>query len=169
MFNYKIFVMKRISRIFTIVVVMLLASQISFAQDINITYSEDLVNKAEAGDAKAQYDLGLCYFRASGVESNPQEAFSWFQKAAEQGLAEAECELGECYTIGVGVEANPEEAFSWFQKAAEQGLALAQYLVGECLENGLGVEKNQEEAIVWYKKAEEQDFPLAKDKLKHLE
>ena len=30
-------------------------------------YSPELVKKAEAGDAKAQYDLGICYYEGTGV------------------------------------------------------------------------------------------------------
>ena len=43
------------------------------------------MKKAEAGDAKAQYDLGECYDWGKGVTYDEQEAVKWYTKAAEQG------------------------------------------------------------------------------------
>ena len=48
-------------------------------------YSPELVKKAEAGDALAQCDLGLCYRVGNGVIKDEKEALKWYTKAAEQG------------------------------------------------------------------------------------
>ena len=45
---------------------------------------------AEQGDAKAQYNLGNCYYFGNGVTENEQEAVKWYRKAAEQGDAKAQ-------------------------------------------------------------------------------
>ena len=45
---------------------------------------------AEAGNATAQYNLGLLYDKGQGVPQDDQEALRWWRKAAEQGLAEAQ-------------------------------------------------------------------------------
>ena len=45
---------------------------------------QNLIKKAEAGDKKAQYDLGRCYLFGKMVEQNYDIADSWFQKVAEQ-------------------------------------------------------------------------------------
>ena len=42
---------------------------------------------AERGDAKAQYSLGVAYFKGEGVQKNYTEAVKWSLKAAEQGLS----------------------------------------------------------------------------------
>jgi hypothetical protein len=52
-------------------------------------YSE----KAEKGDAYAQYRMGLRYLRGDGVETDPQKAREYFSKSAAQGQQEAAVEL----------------------------------------------------------------------------
>lgn len=49
----------------------------------------ELKNKAEQGNAEAQYSLGVCYRCGDGVEKNLEEAIKWYRKAAEQGYAKA--------------------------------------------------------------------------------
>ena len=81
---------------------------------------------AEQGNAKAQYNLGVCYENGYGVEKNYFKAVKWYRKAAEQGLADAQNNLGVCYYFGYGVEKNYSEAVKWWRRAAEQGNAKAQ-------------------------------------------
>ena len=45
---------------------------------------------AEAGDAVAQNNLGICYYKGSGVEKDVAQAVTWWHRAAEQGHAEAQ-------------------------------------------------------------------------------
>jgi TPR repeat protein len=40
---------------------------------------------AEKGDARAQYSLAVMYNDGIGVKKNPDEAMTWFRKAAAQG------------------------------------------------------------------------------------
>ena len=40
---------------------------------------------AENGDARAQYSLAVMYNDGIGVRKNPDEAMSWFRKAAAKG------------------------------------------------------------------------------------
>lgn len=82
-------------------------------------YSEELVLKAEKGNAEAQYSLGNCYFYGFGIEKDQREAVKWLRKAAEQGYKPAQNDLGHCYYSGAGVERDPEEADKWWRKAAE--------------------------------------------------
>ncbi len=46
---------------------------------------EDLIARAEAGDADAQNDLGICYANGDGTPQDWRKAFYWYQKAAQQG------------------------------------------------------------------------------------
>ena len=55
---------------------------------------EEIKKCAEAGDAHAQLQLGICYFNGDGVREDKTEAVIWFRKAAEQGLAKAQYNLG---------------------------------------------------------------------------
>ena len=47
----------------------------------------DLRARAEAGDASAQYNLGLMHAEGRGVPQDFAEAATWYRKAAEQGEA----------------------------------------------------------------------------------
>ena len=40
--------------------------------------ADTLQTRAERGDAKAQYALGLCYYNGNGVIKNYVEAYKWF-------------------------------------------------------------------------------------------
>ena len=84
-------------------------------------YSPELVKKAEAGDAEAQYKLGRSYYHGEGVAKDYKEAFKWITKSAEQGYAYGQYNLGLCYYEAVGIAKDKEEAVRWCTKAAEQG------------------------------------------------
>ena len=84
-------------------------------------YSAELVKKAEAGDANAQRDLGICYYEGKGVEKDYKEAVKWFTKSAEQGNQFGQLNLGNCYYECTGVSKDLGEAVKWYTKSAEQG------------------------------------------------
>ena len=87
----------------------------------NSIYSIGLVERAEKGDADAQYNLGVCYYNGYGDTKDYGEAVKWYRKAAEQGHADAQNNLGVCYYNGYGVAQDYGEAVKWYKKAAEQG------------------------------------------------
>ena len=105
--------------------------------------------KAEQGDARAQFQLGLHYYLGRGVEKDFEEAVKWYRKAAEQGNAYAQFNLGGRYFDGEGQKKDFVEAVKWYRKAAEQGNAMAQFNLGECYADGEGVKKNFVEAYAW--------------------
>jgi TPR repeat protein len=113
---------------------------------------DDLVKAAEAGNAAAQYRLGVLYLR--GSPETPKDlplAISWVQKAANQGLAHAQNTLGVIYNEGIGTTADFNEARRWWLKAADQGLAPAQFNLGRSYEHGIPQDFKQ--AASWYEKA----------------
>ena len=63
---------------------------------------EEIKRKANAGDAEAQYNLGVAYQNGQGVPKNHIEAAKWFRKAAEQKHAKAQNLLGAMYRDGQG-------------------------------------------------------------------
>jgi TPR repeat protein len=82
----------------------------------------DLLAKAEAGDVKAQNELGEVFqLGKQGVTRNPVAAVQWFRQAAEQNLAAAQSNLGVCYERGVGVTKDEVEAYKWNLLATAQG------------------------------------------------
>jgi TPR repeat protein len=81
--------------------------------------------RAEAGDASAQYNLGLMYANGIGVARNDQVAAIFYRLAASQGISDAQVILGFMYRDGRGVAKNNSRAYVWFSVAAAQGDAIA--------------------------------------------
>ena len=125
------------------------------------SYSPELLEKAKAGDAKAQFSVGFALLGGEGVEKNEKEAVGWLEKSANQGNALAQGYLGGCYMDGKGVSVDKEKGFKWFKKAADQGDAIDQMYVGCYYLEGTGVSQSNEEGIKWYTKSAEQGYPLA--------
>ncbi len=82
--------------------------------------------KAEKGEAKDQFNLGVCYDKGRGVAKDYTEAVKWYRKAAEQNDAWAQSELGTCYHLGQSVQQDYAEAFAWFSLAAKPEVIAAQ-------------------------------------------
>ena len=76
---------------------------------------------AEQGLAEAQLDLGVMYFKGSGVAQDYKQAVFWTHKAAEQGNANAQRILGTMYDIGVGVVQDNKLAYVWSSVSAANG------------------------------------------------
>ena len=74
---------------------------------------------AEQGDADAQSNLGVLYYKGQGVPKDYKEAARWFRKTAEQGYADAQSDLGEMYDEGRGVPKDYVTAYMWFNLAAQ--------------------------------------------------
>ena len=108
---------------------------------------------AEAGDAHAQLNLGLCYENGRGVSRDAVQAIKWLRRAAEQGFDEAQYELGCCYNGDDGFPKDPGEAAKWWEKAAAQGYADAQYCLGLSYSSGEGVARNPAAAAKWWQHA----------------
>ena len=112
-----------------------------------LPYSEELVKKAEAGDAVAQWSLGMCYsggrqtsegfIECKEVKKNHEEAVKWFTKSAEQGNPEAQLAMHDYYSTKAGEYMRTSDniprinearkiAEEWLLKAAEGGNTSAQ-------------------------------------------
>ena len=118
--------------------------------------NNEFYEDAEAGDPRAQYNLGVCYFTGKDVERyNLKVAVEWFTKSANQGYANAECFLGLCYTFGRRVTHN---------YATE-----AQYNLGWFHETGkAGFSEDPVQALVWYRKAALKEHARAKAAIERL-
>ncbi|MCH8201934.1 MAG: sel1 repeat family protein [Proteobacteria bacterium] len=109
-----------------------------------------LIERAEAGDAEAQYNLGALYSSdGPTVQKNDIKAVKWYRMSAENGYAEAQVVLGLRYAQGDGIPKNFAKAFMWYGRAAEQGHAHAQLLLAGAYGLGEGVPKNRVEAYKW--------------------
>jgi TPR repeat protein len=117
---------------------------------------ETLKKRAQAGDPKAQTQLGAAYASGDGVTEDDAEAVKWFRKAAEQGDAGGEYSLGEMYLTGRDVSADLAEAAKWMRRAAEHGDARGEFNLAVMYAQGQAVPKDENEAAKWMRKAADQ-------------
>lgn len=108
---------------------------------------------AEAGDARAQYQLGLLYAEGRGVGSNFEKATGLFAKAAAQGHVDAQFALGLMYERGQGVDQDAAEAMRLYRTAADAGHPDAQFFLGVASLNGDGTPVDEAEGVKWIKAA----------------
>ena len=99
-------------------------------QPLTSPEDQQVIAKAEQGDAVAQVSLGLKYQNGDGVEKNDKVAVEWYRKAADQGNSDAQANLGGMYQNGTGVEKSNEQAVFWYRKSADQGNASGENLLG---------------------------------------
>lgn len=109
--------MKHRLHLICLIVVYIVTVASTTAQTVDIAA---LQRKADAGDAKAQWDLAQAYWEGSGVPKDPAKGLDWLRKSAAQGYAGAEVTLGVLYQNGVQVGKDPHVAASWYRKAARQ-------------------------------------------------
>lgn len=67
----------------------------------NMTATSELLQQANAGNAKAQFELALCYVGGKGIEQSKELSLEWTLKSAEQGYLEAQFALGLYHLWGV--------------------------------------------------------------------
>lgn len=73
--------------------------------------------EAEAGNAKAQTNVGVIFEKGLGGEPNYEAAVVWYERAAKQGNTEAQFNLGTLYEQGLGVEKDKLKALNWYRSA----------------------------------------------------
>ncbi len=101
---------------------------------------EELKVSAEAGNAEAQYELGMKYVQErEDYIVNPDSAFYWLEAAATQGYLPAQKKLGELYDryyilspeYGWRVRRfDDEKSYKWRKAAADSGDAESMYYLG---------------------------------------
>lgn len=121
---------------------------------------------AEAGQAEAQFDLGLLYAQGLGVQRDLTVASNWYRKAAEQGNAEAQFALGQMYSRGWGVPRDMADALRWLQMAnsVDSDGPPTDWLSVE----GYGMPQDPRQAAYWYWQAAENGHPEAQFNLGRL-
>ncbi len=108
---------------------------------------------ADAGDARAAREAGLCFKAGKGALQDHAKALAYFKKAAEKNDAQAQYQLGMCYRKGEGVAVDPLEATKWLRKAAGAGSGDAMSELAGCYRRGEGVTKDPREAFNLYTRA----------------
>jgi TPR repeat protein len=114
----------------------------------------ELHQRASAGDASAQLDLGLHYVTGRGIPPDESAALRWIGKAAAQGHAAALFELGSYHTLAP--HRNWQRAAELLRQSALQGFAPAQSSLAVLYWAGKGVPQDRIEAYAWLGLAAEQ-------------
>jgi len=109
--------MRHLLRVAVAVMLMALTGVVSAqtAQDVAA-----LRERAEAGSATAQFNLGVMYANGRGVLQDDTQAVAWYRRAADQGNANAQTSLGRMYQNGRGVPQDDVLAYMWFNLAASR-------------------------------------------------
>ncbi|MEX2480433.1 MAG: tetratricopeptide repeat protein [Gammaproteobacteria bacterium] len=121
---------------------------------------------AEAGDARAQFALGLLFDNGEGTPRDDAAAFAWYRKSAAQGFAKAQ------YNLALMCEARravcADSARDWFARAALRGNAdavtrlrgyasagdvEAALQLGRMYTQGRGVARDPRAAYAWFEQA----------------
>lgn len=124
----------------------------------------DLVNRALAGDAAAQFQIGYSFDQ----QGNYAEALDWYGKSAAQGFAAAEAAVGSMNQMGRGVPPNPSAALKWYRLAVQQNEPVAENNLGLMYARSQGVAADSDQAITLFGKAAEQGWPPAQANLAFL-
>lgn len=90
----------------------------------------NLLQRAENGDAEAQYQLGMAYYNGEGVAKDDYRALDWFKKSAEANHAAANGMCGEFLRTGTATALDPQGAALYFTKGASLGDVFSQYRIG---------------------------------------
>ncbi|WP_174513357.1 tetratricopeptide repeat protein [Methylocella tundrae] len=114
---------------------------------------EQLRAKAEAGDAPAQFELGLRFADGRAGSQDMALAAQYYAKAADQGLALAQYRLAVLSEKGVGGGRDLARAQSLYLAAAEQGNARAMHNLGVLAAEGVDGEPDYAKAAAWFEKA----------------
>ena len=114
-----------------------------------------LRDAANAGDAKALFEVGSRYAEARGTNADMKAAAQWYEKAAELGFAPAQYRIGNMYEKGIGVERDATKAKTWYQLAAAQGNASAMHNLAVLLAMGADGTVDNDSANRWFTSAAE--------------
>jgi uncharacterized protein len=96
----------------------LTALPLSFGQTPPRPLRERLLERAQQGDAEAQFDLAKDYETGRiGLPKDFTQAEHWYRAAAAQGEPFAQASLGIMFNFGKGVHQDYVQAYMWYEIA----------------------------------------------------
>ena len=114
---------------------------------------DDLRRQAEAGDLKAQYQLGR-QMLVTGSAAERQKGLQWIAHSADGGYAEAQYRIATYYENKTHImRDHPARGVAFLQSAAEQNHLNAMGTLALAYEKGrYGLAKDYQKAQYWYQK-----------------
>ena len=105
---------------------------------------------AQAGNSKAQLQIGWHYETGVGVGQSHVEAARWYRRSAELGDTDGESALARAYQFGIGVAQSRALAIQWDQRAGAQGDGQAAYFARWLRDptNNIGFRNEHEQQLV---------------------
>ena len=131
--------------------ILLLSCFVVFKSFSQMNFS--IPQKAIDGDVKAQFNLGLIYFKGQprfGIPKNYKRAFYWWKKSAEKGHYKAQYGLYILYVKGLGTLKDLNRANYWKEKALQNIAAYKNY---KAAENYKRQRDNKKAILLFYKSA----------------
>jgi len=120
---------------------------------------EAVLQKADSGDASAQYQVALYFFK--GPEKNYKKSFEWLQKASPKDV-DATALLAQFYQCSYEVvPIDLPKSVDLYTKAADKGNAEAQISLALCYRDGDGVHPNKDLFEHYIQKAVGHGHPYA--------
>ena len=116
---------------------------------------------AQAGDAHAQYLMGLLYRDGGLVIPDTERARYWMEQAASQNVPAAQYSLGKLLLSDDALVHDPDQGIRWLKAAAQNGNDYAAYALGKEYLSGRYVFKNTEKAAEYFRQAAQGDNPWA--------
>lgn len=110
----------------------------------------ELVRRANANDAAAQFELGSRFNYGREAPKNNVEALRWLRRSAQNGHREAQRLLAVKLYNGYDVAVDHDEALLWAQRLAEVGDFPGQMMVGNMYANGEAGPRDLVRAYMWY-------------------
>jgi S1-C subfamily serine protease len=111
--------------------------------------AEEFSPLAKAGNAEAQYYMGVIAHDGLGREANLAEAGNWFKRSADGGFDKAQFQYGMMLYEGEGIKKDIPVAKMYFERAAAQGGSSAMHNAGLIAEQT----KQYVDAYMWYELA----------------
>ena len=116
---------------------------------------------AKAGDAYAQYFLGLLYQDGGLLIPDTEKARHWLEQAAKQEVYAAQYYLGRLLLSDDPDVRDPDEGIRWMKAAAKNGNDYAAYALSKEYLSGKHVLKNADKAAKYLHQAAQADNPWA--------
>ncbi len=117
-----------------------------------------LEEKAAAGMAEAQLELGLAYEEGATGKKDPVKAAYWYRRAADLNLGMAHLRLGLLAEAGTGVTQSYTEARERYERAMSLGVVEANLRLGVLYIEGWGVPRDSTIAVSLIEKAAESGY-----------
>lgn len=136
----------------------------------------EVQSRADKGDAKAQYELGI-FLMDGDIGEYPvkvMEGVEWLTRSANRGYAPAQYKLGYIFYAGPNLydclSQVPEKAYLWYSKAAEQNHVEAQYELAMLYNPETGFKRYADKAkyLQWMQKAADLGYAQAQYTLGHM-